>query len=218
MRSTAECASGAQTRLAFAGALAVPAGEQQPGVAEGLHYGVRGSGGGEGGEQVRHGLLDGGVGVGAGVACGVVGQADGQRGDQLAAAGLRQDPAAHAGAQEMQFSLAELAFHAEQHPVAVVAGVIEAVFVADQRAAEGADLRQPVPVGVVPGQPGAFQAQHDPGLAHAHVGGQPLESFPVGSRGAGLALVDVDDDDLLAAPAERDRAPAQVVLPQCRAA
>jgi hypothetical protein len=29
-----------------------------------------------------------------------------------------------------------------------------------------------------------------------------------------VALVDVDDDDLLAAPAERDRAPAQVVLPQ----
>jgi hypothetical protein len=29
-----------------------------------------------------------------------------------------------------------------------------------------------------------------------------------------VALVDVDDDDLLAAPAERDRASAQVVLPQ----
>ena len=89
---------------------------------------------------MRHGLLDGGVGVGAGVAGGVVGQPDGQRGDQLAAAGLGQYPAAHAGAQEMQVSLAELAFHAEQHPVAVVAGVIEAVFVADQRAAQGADL------------------------------------------------------------------------------
>jgi hypothetical protein len=119
----------------------VAAGEQQPGVVEGLHYGVRGSGGGEGGEQVCHGLLDGGVGVEAGVAGGVVGQPDGQRGDQLAAAGLGQDPAAHAGAQEMQFSLAELAFHAEQHPVVEVAGVIEAVFVADQRAAQGADLQ-----------------------------------------------------------------------------
>lgn len=40
----------------------------------------------------------------------------------------------------MQFSLAELAFHPEQHPVVEVAGVIEAVFVADQRAAQGADL------------------------------------------------------------------------------
>ena len=58
----------------------------------------------------------------------------------------------------MQFSLAELAFHPEQHAVVEVAGVIEAVFVADQRAAQGADLQQPVPVGVVAGQPGAFQA------------------------------------------------------------
>jgi hypothetical protein len=153
-------------------------------------------------------------GVGAGVTGGVVGQPDGQRGDQLAAAGLGQDPAAHAGTQEMQLGLAELAFHAEQHPVAEIAGIIKAVFVADQRAAQGADFQQPVPVGVVPGQPGALQARDDPGRAHADVGDQPLESFPVGGRSAGLALADVDNDDLVAAPPERDRPPAQVVLPQ----
>jgi len=69
-----------------------------------------------------------------------------------------------------------------------------------------------MPIGVVPGQPGALQAQDDPGLARAHVGDQPLESFPVGGRSAGVALAGVNDDDLLAAPAERDRAPAQVVV------
>jgi hypothetical protein len=50
-----------------------------------------------------------------------------------------------------------------------------------------------VPVGVVPVQPGAFQAQHYPGLAHAHIGDQPLESLAVGAGGAGVALVDVDE-------------------------
>jgi hypothetical protein len=69
-----------------------------------------------------------------------------------------------------------------------------------------------VPVGVVAGQPGAFQAEHDAGLAQGHVGDQPLETGPVGGAGAGLALVDVDDHDPLGWPAEGDGAAAQVVL------
>jgi len=69
-----------------------------------------------------------------------------------------------------------------------------------------------VPAGGVAGQPGAFQAEHDPGPARGHLGDELLESFPVGGRGAGLALVDVDHGDLVAGPAERDRPAAQVVL------
>jgi hypothetical protein len=95
-----------------------------------------------------------------------------------------------------------LTFHAQQHAVVEVAGVVEAVFVADQGGGQGADFQQPVPVGAVPGQPGAFQAEHDAGLAQRHVGDQVLEAFPVGDRGAGVALVDVDDDDLVLTPAQ----------------
>ena len=36
-----------------------------------------------------------------------------------------------------------------------------------------------MPVGVVAGQPGAFQAEHDPGPAQGHLGDQLLEPFPV---------------------------------------
>ena len=143
---------------------------------------------------------------------GVVGQPDGQRGDQLAAAGLGQDPAAQPGPDEVQFGLGHLAFHAEQEPVVEGAGVIEAVFVADQRAGHAAELQELVPVGGVAGQPGAFQAQDDPGPAEGDLGDQLLESFPVGGGGAGLALVDVDHGDLAGGPAERDRLAAQVVL------
>jgi len=39
-----------------------------------------------------------------------------------------------------------------------------------------------------------------------------LEAFPVGGRGAGLSLVDVDHDDLVGGPAERDGPSSQVVL------
>ena len=69
-----------------------------------------------------------------------------------------------------------------------------------------------VPVGGVAGQPGAFQAEHDPGPAQGDLGDQVLEPFPVGCAGAGLALVDVDHGDLVRRPAQRDRLAAQVVL------
>jgi len=76
------------------GSFAVAAGEQQSGVVERLEDGVRGSGGVEGGEQVGDGVLDGSVGVEDDFPESVVGQADGQWGDQLSAAGFVQDPAA----------------------------------------------------------------------------------------------------------------------------
>ena len=158
------------------------------------------------------GSADGGVGVEDDVVGGVVDQADRQRHDQLAAAGLGQLPAAQPGLDEMELSLAELAFHAQQEPVVEVARVVEAVFVADQRAGHAAQFQELVPVGGVSGQPGAFQAEHDPGAAEGHFGDQLLEPFPVGGGGAGLALVDVDHGDLAGGPAQRDRLAAQVVL------
>ena len=100
----------------------------------------------------------------------------------------------------------------EQEPVVEGAGVIEAVFVADQGAGHAAQLEELVPVGGVAGQPGAFQAQDDPGPAEGYLGDQLLESFPVGGAGAGLPLVDVDHGDLAGGPAQRDRPAAQVVL------
>jgi hypothetical protein len=107
-----------------------------------------------------------------------------------------------------------LTFHAEQHAVVEVGRVVEAVLVADQRAGQPADLEQAVPVGVVSGQARAFQAEHDPGPAHADLGDEALEPFPVGCRRAGVALVDVDDGDLLGAPAQGDGPAFQVVLAQ----
>ena len=137
--------------LALTGAFEVPPGEQQPGGAERLHAGGRRPGGLEGGEQVRHGSADGDVGVEDDVPGGVVDQADRQRHDELAAAGLGQLPAAQPGLDEMELSLAEPAFHGEQEP-SLVPRVVEAVFVADQRAGHPAELEELVPVGGVPGQ------------------------------------------------------------------
>ncbi len=112
----------------------------------------------------------------------------------------------------MELSFGHLTFHTQKQAIVKIPRIVEAVLIADQRAGHPAQLQELVPVGAVAGQPGAFQAEDDPGPAQGHLGDQLLESFPVGGRGAGLALVDVDDGDLAGGPAERDRLTAQVVL------
>ena len=199
-------------QLALAGAGAHPHREQQPVGVELLHHRAGGTGAGEQGEYVPDGLLHTGIRVEHHVVGGVVDQPDGQAHAQFAAAGLGQLPADEAGADEVQLGLAHGALQAEQQPVVEVGRVIQAVLVADQRARHGADLQQPVPVGVVAGQPGHLQTQHDPGPAHADLGDQALEALPVGGRGAGLALVGIDGDDVLGRPAQRDRFLPQRVL------
>jgi len=121
-------------------------------------------------------------------------------------------------------------FRPSSKPVIEVGRIIQAVLVADQRRGHGADLQQPVaqqqflvgfvlvpadiavPVGVVAGQPGYLQAQHDPGAAHADLGDQTLKSLPIGGRGSRLALIGVDGDDPLDFPAQRDRLLPQRIL------
>ena len=70
-----------------------------------------------------------------------------------------------------------------------------------------------MPVGVVSRQAGDLQAHDDAGATHADLADQPLKTFAPGRRGAGLALIAVDDGDLLVAPAQRDRATAERILP-----
>jgi hypothetical protein len=70
----------------------------------------------------------------------------------------------------MELCLGELPFHAQEEPVIEVPRVVEAVFVADQGAGHAAQLEELVPVGGVAGQPGAFQAEHDPGAAERDLG------------------------------------------------
>ena len=69
-----------------------------------------------------------------------------------------------------------------------------------------------MPVGVVAGEARALEAEHDAGLVERHVGHQALEALTVGGRRAGVALVDVDHDDVIARPPEGDGPTAQVVL------
>ena len=111
-----------------------PGREAEPVLVERLHDCAGRPGGREGLEQVAEGVLHALVGVEDDSAGGVVDEPDRERYLELAAAGLRELPAAQAGADEVQLGLAHRALQAKQQPVVEVAWVVEAVFVEDQRA------------------------------------------------------------------------------------
>lgn len=80
------------------------------------------------------------------------------------------------------------------------------------RVAQGTELEQPLPVGIVARQPRDLEAEHDARPAHADVRHQALEPFTPGSRAPRAAEIVVDDHDLVVRPAEDDRSLAQAVL------
>ncbi len=88
---------------------------------------------------------------------------------------------------------------------------LQAILVADQRIAEGADLEQAVPVGRAARQAADLKAEHDPDLAQPDRRHQALEARAIGVR-AGLTEIAVDHHDLLEGPAQGDGALAQGIL------
>ena len=123
-----------------------------------LHGRARRAGAGEQGEYMSDRLLHTGIRVEHDFAGRVVDQPDRQRHLQLAAAGLGPLAADEAGPDEVQLGLAHGALQAEQQPVVEVGRIVEPVLVADQCRRHGTNLQQPMPVGVVAGQPGDLQA------------------------------------------------------------
>ena len=131
------------------------AGEEQVLVAEEAEHGAGGARTLVGIEQRLDRLPDLGVGVEHDAVLGVVDESDGEGDPQLAAARPALDAAAQPGAEQMEFGLAHGALEAEEEPVVEVGGVVDAVLVEDQGVGEGAQLEQPVPVGVVAGEDGS---------------------------------------------------------------
>src|SRR3954467_11838937 len=79
--------------------------------------------------------------------------------------------------------------------------MVDAVAVGDQRAGEGADLEQLVPVAAGPGEPRHLEPEHQADTAEPDLGHQALGAGPPLGRGAGAAEVVVDDADARPRPA-----------------
>jgi hypothetical protein len=145
-------------------------------------------------------------------AVGAIDEADGQRQLQFTAPGFVANATLQSGTEHMQFGFAHGPLQAEQEPVVEMRRIVDAVLVQNQGAAERCEFEQPVPVGVVAGQPRDFQPEHDAGMPVRHFRHHLLEAVALGRTGAGNAEVAVDDVNALDRPAERHGALAQGVL------
>src|SRR4249919_1987906 len=97
----------------------------------------------------------------------------------------------------MQLSLAHGALEAEQQSVVEHRGMIDAVGIADEGVGEAAEIEQAIPVGVVAGEAGNFEAEHDPDMAEGDFGSEPGEAVALDDTGTGKPEVFVDNDNLL---------------------
>ena len=86
------------------------------------------------------------------------------------------------------------------------AGIVDGGVIGDQHAGQGGQLQQAVPLRGVAGEAGDLQGQHDPDLPQLDGRHQPGEPVPLvrgGAAGRALALVVVNDRDLLGRPAQQ---------------
>jgi hypothetical protein len=153
-------------------------------------------------EDEADGVADPLVGIERHLARGALEVAARQVEPELAPLGLVPAPLLEPGAHDVQLGLAHRALEPEQQPVVVERRVVDAVAVGDQRAGEGADLEQLVPVAAGPGEPRHLEPEHQAHVAEPDLGHQTLEARPPFGRGAGAAEVVVDDADARPRPAQ----------------
>ncbi len=137
---------------------------------------------------------------------------DRQREPQFAPGRLVELAAMEARADDVQLCLGEGALHAEYEAVVELGGIVTAVLVDHERAGDGAQFEQAVPVLVRSRQPGCFQGEDRTDLTHRHIADQGLEVRTLGCCCAGLSEIAVEDANLLRRPAERLGLVQQVVL------
>ena len=95
---------------------------------------------------------------------------------KLATRRLVADAAVEPGPQDVELRLAHCALQPEQEPVVEQRRVIDPVRIADQRLGQAAQVDEPIPVGIVAGQSGHPQAQHQTDVSEGDLGGQPRKA------------------------------------------
>jgi hypothetical protein len=84
--------------------------------------------------------------------------------------------------------------------------------IADEAAAEAAEVEELVPVGAVAGQPRDIVGEYDPDIAEGDAADQLGEADPPARRAGGLAQVAIDDVDRGLRPAAGNRLQPEVIL------
>jgi hypothetical protein len=117
----------------------------------------------------------------------------------------------------VQLRFAHRALEAQEQAVIILAGIVDAFLVNDQRVGQGTDLQQVIPVAARAGEARCFKTEHGTSVLEPHCGDEPLKAIAGNGRRAGLALVLIDDANPFPGPAEVQGPGHQVILP-CGAA
>src|SRR6202795_4487237 len=143
---------------------------------------------------------------------GIENKADRQSEMQLTFAGLVELAAVEARADDVQLCLSESTLHAEHKAIVEVGWIVTSILVDDERAGDGAQLQQAMPVLVRSRQTRGFQGEDRTDLAKSHVAHQGLEVLATGHSRAVLSEIPIEGPDPFRAPAERLCLACQIVL------
>ena len=120
--------------------------------------------------------------------------------------------AQEAAPEPMEFCLAHGAFETQEETVIVLAGIVDAFFIDDEGGRERTNLDEAIPITAGAGEARSFQAEDGAGMSEAHFGDEELEAIAPYRRNTGMALILVDDGDMLAGPSQVEGALHQVIL------
>jgi hypothetical protein len=201
----------APEQFAVPGASVRPTRKAQAELLEALHHGIGRALSFEQFKYHSNGTLHFLVGIKTNLVV-VENKADRQSEMQLTFACLVELAAVEARADDVQLCLSESTLHAEHKAIVEVGWIVTSILVDDERAGDGAQLEQAMPVLVRSRQARGFQGEDRTDLAESHVADQGLEVLATGHSRAGLAEIPVEGPDPFRAPAERLCLACQIVL------
>jgi hypothetical protein len=112
----------------------------------------------------------------------------------------------------MQLRFAHGAFQAQKKTVVEVSRIADTVFIENECVGQRCELKQAMPICIVPREPGHFQSEYDSGVADSNLRHQFLETIALLRAGSWQTKVTVNDMNALDRPAQRDSTVAQRVL------
>jgi hypothetical protein len=95
----------------------------------------------------------------------------------------------------VKLGLAHRPFQSEQQTIVEQRRVINAVGIANERVGQAGKIDEPMPIGVIAGQPRDLETEHETDACESHFGGEAGKARPCDRARTGKAEVLVDDDD-----------------------
>jgi hypothetical protein len=157
-------------------------------------------------------LLDLLIGVKANFSGGRIEIACGQAAAEFTALGLVEGALMEALFEGMEFGLTHGALQAQQQAIVIVAGVVNAIEVADEGFEECTDFEELMPVLGRSSEPGDIETENQSDMIQAHFGHELLEPESALDGRGGLAEVFINHENAIARPAQGKGAIDKAVL------